>query len=63
MALDDLDYAEPRPNDPIGRGPCGKKVYSSVKTARWACHKTGSRLRTYWCDECGGYHVTNGEKR
>lgn len=63
MTFEDVEDGEPTREPPIERGPCGKKVYLSVKMARWACHKTGARLRVYWCDDCGAYHTTNGEKR
>lgn len=42
---------------------CGKRIYTSVRAARLAHAKAHYRVRAFWCDECGGYHVTNNEKR
>lgn len=42
---------------------CGKRTYGSKRVAKLAHTHTGYRIRAYWCADCGGWHVTNNEKR
>ena len=42
---------------------CAKRRYHSVEAAKRAHRRAGWRLRPYWCSRCGGYHVSNAEKR
>lgn len=44
-------------------GPCEKRTYKSRKAARFAVRRAGNRLRTYKCDVCRGWHVTDSEKK
>lgn len=43
-------------------GQCGKKVYSTNNAARKVKNYTRKRnhvpLRTYYCEVCGGWHLT-----
>ena len=41
---------------------CGKRTYPNVDAARRAHRHAGYRLRTYYCRECRGIHITNQEK-
>lgn len=41
---------------------CAKRRFTGVHSARQAYRQAGFRIRTYKCDKCRGYHVTNDEK-
>lgn len=49
--------------DPVICAWCGKRCFTSVEAARRAFRRAGWRLRVYWCDDGGTFHVCNGEKR
>lgn len=42
---------------------CGKRIFRSVHHARQAHRRAGFRLRAYWCNYAGGYHVSADDKR
>lgn len=44
-------------------GPCGKRVFASQDQAKRAHQKAHFRIRSYWCDQCHGFHATNAEKK
>lgn len=51
------------------RRPCTKRCFTSVdkikqhlKRIRDSGSAQGFRVRTYYCDECDAYHLTNHEK-
>ena len=44
-------------------GVCGKRCYTSAEKAKEAHSQAGWRFRTYYCDECRAWHITNGDKR
>ena len=41
---------------------CEKRTYASTRSARLAHRNVSARLRVYYCEEHGGYHVTAAEK-
>jgi len=44
---------------------CGKVIFASTKAIKkkYRSSSKGFRIRTYWCSECLGYHVTNNDKQ
>lgn len=42
--------------------PCTKRVFGSARAAKEHNHHARFRLHVYWCDECHGYHASNGDK-
>lgn len=44
-------------------GPCGKRLYYTVRHARKAHQHASYRIRVYWCQVCWGYHATAPEKK
>lgn len=44
---------------------CGKVIFTSIDAIKknYRSSSKGYRIRTYWCSECLGYHVTNSDKQ
>jgi hypothetical protein len=42
---------------------CQKRTYPSPYQAKVAHAKASWRVRVYQCEDCGGWHVTNHEKK
>lgn len=40
----------------------GKRTFPSEQSAKLHNAKAGWRVRTYWCEPCSGWHVTNADK-
>lgn len=42
----------------------GKAKFTNWNNAAAAAHRVdGDDSRAYWCEHCGGYHITGNEKR
>lgn len=45
------------------RADCRKRSFGGPGDARRAHRHASYRIRVYKCEDCGGWHVTNNEKR
>lgn len=41
---------------------CGKLKHPSEQAARRAARTMHNRVRVYYCQPCGAYHLTHGER-